>query len=114
MKTIKEIRDWLLENAVDEDGDLYLIGLDFSDFDGNVYICNMKVKNDLYQNFQIVGKSLMQNYQKSGKDLYQDFQKVGKNLYQDSQEVGEDFRNHKLESNEYWEEKDFYVVRRKN
>lgn len=89
MKKIQEIRDWLLENAVDEEGDLYLIGLDFSDFDGDVYICNMKVKNDLYQNFQIVGKSLIQNYQKVGKDFY----------------------NHKLNEDEYWEEKRDCVVR---
>lgn len=91
MKKIQEIRDWLLENAVDEEGDLYLIGLDFSEFDGDVYISSMKVKNDLFQNFQIVGR----------------------NLHQAHQNVGEDFYNHKLEGDEYWEERRDCVVRRK-
>ena len=36
MKTSTEIRNWLLENAVDFDGDLMLHGLDFSDFKGDV------------------------------------------------------------------------------
>ena len=43
-KSKKEIRDWLLENCVDENGDLALMYLDFSDFEGNVYISYMKVK----------------------------------------------------------------------
>ena len=92
MKKIQEIRDWLLENAVDEEGDLYLIGLDFSDFDGDVYINDMKVKRSLYQTNQ----------------------KVGKNLYQDFQTVGENFYNHKLDDDEYWEQKETFVIRRKN
>ena len=91
MKTIQEIRDWLLENAVDEEGDLYLIGLDLSNFDGDVYISNMKVK----------------------KSLHQDNQEVGENLYQENQNVGKDFFNHKLDKDEYWKEEATYVVRRK-
>ena len=114
MKSIEEIRDWLLANAVNNEGDLYLVGLDLSNFDGDVFISKMKVKNNLYQNFQIVGKSLMQNYQKSGEDLLQYCQDVGKSLYQDSQKVGEEFYNHKLNKNEYWEEYKDYVMRRKN
>ena len=89
MKTIKEIRDWLLENAVDNEGDLYLVGLDFSNFEGNVYINDMKVKKSLWQNYQ----------------------KVGEDLYQTNQKVGEDFYNHKLNEDEYWEEKRDCVVR---
>lgn len=89
MKKIQEIRDWLLENAVDEGGDLYLVGLDFSDFDGDVYINDMKVKNNLHQNYQKVGKSLRQDFQKVGENLYQAFQDVDKSLYQDYQEVDE-------------------------
>lgn len=91
MKTIEEIKNWLLKNAVNDEGDLYLVGLDLSDFDGNVFISSMKVKNDLFQSFQIVGK----------------------NLYQTFQNVGEDFYDHKLEKNEYWDESKFYVARRK-
>lgn len=103
MKTIQEIRDWLLENAVNKDGDLDLSCLDFSDFDGNVYIDYMKVKKNLHQCCQNVGG-----------DLLQHDQKVGENLYQTNQEVVKDFYNHKLKNNEYWEEKGDFVIRRKN
>ena len=62
MKTIDEIRDYLLENRVDEDGGLDLTGLDFSDFDGDVYISEMKVKRDLYQSFHKVQGDLLQSW----------------------------------------------------
>ena len=91
MKTIEEIRDWLLENAVDDLGDLYLSELDLSNFNGNVYIDCMKVK----------------------KSLFQSCQEVGEDLYQENQEVGGDFYNHKLKDGEYWKEEATYVVRRK-
>lgn len=101
MKKIGEIRDWLLENAVDEEGDLDLSDLDFSNFDGDVYICDMKVKKRLFQNYQKVGESLLQNNQIVDKDLWQSYQKVGGEFY-----------GHKLDENEYWDESKFYVVRR--
>lgn len=72
MKSITEIRDWLLENAVDGYGDLMLDGLDFSNFDGNVYIWGMKVQGDLYQHGQEVQG-----------DLYQTNQKVKGNIFAD-------------------------------
>lgn len=83
MLTRQEIKDWLLKNAVNDEGDLDLSDLDFSDFDGDVLIHSMKVK----------------------KSLYQDYQTVWGSLYQHSQKVGEDFYNHKLKDGEYWEEK---------
>lgn len=43
-KAKQEIRDWLLENATDDEGNLDLSDLDFSNFNGNVLIDNMKVK----------------------------------------------------------------------
>lgn len=103
MKTKQEIRDWLLENAVDDEGNLDLSGLDFSDFDGNVFINYMKVKRSLFQNRQEVGGDLLQNEQIVDEDLHQDYQTVGENFY-----------NHKLKNNEYWEEKGDFVIRRKN
>ena len=69
-KTIEEVRDWLLENRVDIHGDLDLVGLDFSDFDGNVYIDGMKVKRDL-----------MQNEHKVQGDLYQDGHEIKGDYY---------------------------------
>jgi len=70
VKSEKEIRDWLLENAVDDNGDLNLKNLDFSDFDGDVHIGGMKVKNTLYQYGQNVGGDLYQLYQKVKGDLW--------------------------------------------
>lgn len=82
MKSKEELKKYLLENFIDEDGDLDLSNLDFSDFDGNVYICDMKVKKDLIQNYQIVNGDLIQSDQKVGGNLYQGFQQFGGNLYQ--------------------------------
>lgn len=102
MKTIKEIKNWLLENAVDEKGDLILSELDLSDFDGNVYINFMKVKRSLHQDCQNVGDS-----------LWQCNQQVKKDLCQEHQTVGESFYNHKLNDDEYWDDKEDCVIRRK-
>ena len=72
MKTKTEIRDWLLENAVDEDGDLMLDDLDFSDFDGDVHISSMKVKGDLIQCHQKVKGNLYNRNNKYGGSLYEE------------------------------------------
>ena len=88
MKTIEEIRDWLLENAVDVDGDLYIDGLDFSNFDGDVYISGMKVEGNLFQDSQKVQGNLYQNYQTVQGNLYQSFQEVQGNLYHGNSKYG--------------------------
>ena len=80
MKTREEIRNWLLENAVDEDGDLMLDSLDFSEFGGDVYISDMKVKGDLFQDDQEVQGSLFQNRHKVQGNLYQNGHEVKGNL----------------------------------
>ena len=87
MITKEEIRDWLLAHCVDEDGDLDLSDLDFSDFDGNVDISGMKVQKELWQNYQIVGGNLIQNNQVVYGELWQNNCVIGGNLYQHSQEV---------------------------
>lgn len=99
MKTIGEIRDWLLENAVDNEGDLVLSDLDLSNFNGNVYIDYMKVKKSLFQDCQDVGEN-----------LHQDFQKVGKSLYQAFQNVGEEFYNHKLKKMSVGKKKEIVLL----
>ena len=133
MKTKQEIKSWMLENCIDEYGVLDLSGLDFSDFDGNVFISYMKVKETLFQNCQQVKKDLfqdeqevkgnlyqdsqdvkgdlIQNHQKAGCDLFQDEQEVKGNLYQDSQDVKGDFVDHKLEKDEKWKDCGNYVQR---
>ena len=70
-KTIEEVRDWLLENRVDEDGDLNLMELDFSDFGGDVYIGRMNVQGDLFQSVDKVQGELYQSFHNVQGDLYQ-------------------------------------------
>lgn len=72
MKTKEEIKQWLLENCVNENGDLDLSGLDFSDFDGDIYIGRMIVKKSLRQDEQIVKGNLFQSGQLVGNTLYED------------------------------------------
>ena len=93
MKTKKEIRDWLLQNAVDDNGDLNLDGLDFSDFDGDVRTSYMKVKNNLYQYNQKVGGDLLQYSQKVKGTLYQHSQEVGGDLWENKTSIFDFERN---------------------
>ena len=79
-KTIEEVRDYLLENRVDEDGDLDLTGLDFSDFGGDVYIGRMNVQGDLFQSVHKVQG-----------DLYQNKHEIQGNLYQSGHNVQGDY-----------------------
>ena len=80
MKTKEEIRDWLLENAVDEYGYLDIQGLDFSDFEGDVDISFMKVKGNWFQ----------ESHKVKG-DLYQETQEVQGNLHQGYHAVKGDY-----------------------
>lgn len=80
MKSKKELKEYLLKYYVDDEGYLDLSNLDFSDFNGDIFINNMKVKNNLFQDEQEVGEDLYQGYQKVGDNLYQDMQKVNGNL----------------------------------
>ena len=51
MLSNEEKKKWILEICV-KDGNIYLNRLDFSEFDGDIYISGWKVKNNLYQNCQ--------------------------------------------------------------
>lgn len=90
MKSRKKIKKWLLKNCVNKYGDLDLSKLDFSDFDGDVDIGDMEVKNNLFQSDQKVGGSLNQCRQKVSDHLLQNLQTVRGTLMQNYQEVGED------------------------
>lgn len=76
MKSIEEVRDYIIEHRTDEDGDIDLRELDFSNFDGDVYTSYMKVKKDLVQEEQRVDGNLRQSFQNVGKNLSQSRQKV--------------------------------------
>lgn len=97
-KTIEEVRDWLLENRVNEYGNLDLAGLDFSDFCGDVTIDGMKVKGslsqdghnvkwNLYQSCHEVEGNLYQSHHNIQGDLYQSGHDVQRNLYQTDHDV---------------------------
>lgn len=103
MKTKEEIEKWLLENCVDKDGNLNLIGLDFSNFDGDIYFRCIRVKNNLYQDMQEVFGKLEQDNQIVGGDLYQCKQEVKGTLYQCNQKVDGDLRqyNQKVKGHYY-------------
>ena len=79
MLSKEETKKWLLNNCINENGDLDLSGLDLSDFKGNVDISSWKV-----------GGNLFQDYQEVGGDLYQGDQEVGRNLYQDEKKAPKD------------------------
>lgn len=91
MKTIEEVRDYLLENRVSVAGDLNLRGLDFSDFDGDVIISRMKVKKDLIQSHCEVQGDLHQTCYKVQGNLYQNSHKVQGDLNQSYHEVQGDY-----------------------
>ena len=89
LKEVKELlesgellkEEVLLELFTDEDGNLYLSHLDFSDFEGDVYIDNMKVNWNLRQKQQEVGGHLFQSKQKVKGDLYQSYHEVKGDYY---------------------------------
>ncbi len=72
----------LLSLFTDEDGDLYLSWLDFSDFEGNVWVSGFKVKRDLRLNDNMVKGNLWQNNCVVEGDLFQSYHEVKGNLYQ--------------------------------
>ena len=82
MNKIEELRNYLLENYVDEYGNLDISYLDFSDFEGNVYINYMKVKGYLSQSGHEVEGSLSQSYQKVKGSLHNVSNRYGGNLYE--------------------------------
>ena len=82
MKEIKELKKYLLENFVDEYGDLMIRHLDLSDFDGNVYRGYWKVKGDLRQRANKVKGDLHQDSNEVKGDLDQYGNEVWGNLHQ--------------------------------
>lgn len=87
MLTKKEIKNWLLENCVNEIGVLDLRGLDFSDFDGVVDISHMNVKIRLFQGCQKVGGDIFQYGNCAGGDIFQEEQTAGGCVIQDKIEM---------------------------
>ena len=100
MKTPEEFKKFILKNFRNEDGDIEICNVDLSDFDGDVFISNWTVKNDLHQGSQKVGGDLRQGSQKVGGDLDQCCQTVGGDLWQHNQEFGDTLYDHKSKEDE--------------
>lgn len=81
----EEKKAWILENCINEYGDIDLKNLDFNDVEKNVLICNMTVNGKLDQSKQKVTGDLLQSHQKVQRKLHQSHQTVQGNLYQDYQ-----------------------------
>ena len=111
MKTKQEIKKWLLETCLNEDGNLVMCGIDLSKFKGKVILNGWKiggsaelsfwnVKGDLNQRLQEVGENLDQSCQ-SAKNIYQGCQKVNRDLYQSSQSAKNIYQNCQTAENIY-------------
>ncbi|MEG0282579.1 MAG: hypothetical protein RR662_05325 [Clostridia bacterium] len=100
MKNIIEIRDYLLANRVNEKGNIDLSHLDFSDFEGDIFIYSMKVKKDLVQGRQEVRGNLYQNNQQVQGDLYQGGQEANGKFYTQKLAKNEEYKINKYGKNE--------------
>lgn len=97
----EEKRDWLLENCVNEAGDLVICDIDLSKFKGKVYLTGWKVGGDVDLTFWKVQGDLYQHCQRVNGNLYQSFQ-TAKNLHQSCQIVSKDLISQKLKEDEEW------------
>jgi len=80
----KEIRDWIIQHCKNKNGDIDLDGLDFSQFNGDVFIGHMKVKHDLHQGSQTAGSYILQSNQTAGSYIFQSNQTARWMLLQDT------------------------------
>lgn len=117
-----ELRNLLLKNCLDDNGDLVISDIDLSKFKGNVILKSWKVggdvdlsfwevKGNLYQNSQTVNGNLNQSCHivkgdldqscQTAKNIYQGSQKA-ENLFQSHQNISKDLVSQKLEEDEEW------------
>lgn len=81
MKTPQEIKEWLLNNCVDSEGDLDISDLDFSDFDGNIFRGKWKVKKNMFQTMNKVSGNLSQGKNIVYGSLFQSESKAYESLF---------------------------------
>ena len=71
MLTNNEIMEWLLKNAVNDEGNLVLSDLDFSGFKGDIIINNINIDSDLLiSNINIKKDLFLNNIINVGEDSY--------------------------------------------
>lgn len=85
--TKKELVKFLVDNFTDEDNRLDLSGLDFSEYEVNVNISEMKVNGVLYQRMHEIKGDIYQNYHVVKGNLNQKSHKVNGELLQGEHEV---------------------------
>ena len=98
----RKLRDLLLGNCVNEDGNLVICDIDLSDFKGIVMLSGWKVGGSADLSSWEVKGNLYQNGQKVNGNLYQGCQNVNGNLNQGWQKVSKDLVSQKLEEDEEW------------
>ena len=121
-RKLNELRDLLLENCLNENGDLVISDIDLSDFKGKVILkgwtvggsvdlSHWEVNGDLKQSYQKVNGDLEQDSHTVNGDLYQSWQtaeniyqsyQTAENLYQGWQNVSKDLISQKLKEDEEW------------
>ena len=121
-RKLNELRDLLLENCLNENGDLVISDIDLSDFKGKVILkgwtvggsvdlSHWEVNGDLKQSYQKVNGDLEQDSHTVNGDLYQSWQtaeniyqsyQTAENLNQGWQNVSKDLISQKLKENEEW------------
>lgn len=89
--TIDDLRDYMLEHFVDNNGNLDVCGLDFSNFEGNVYITELKCGGDLSQSGHKVNGDLYQCRHKVNGYLYQSGHEIDGHLFQSHINVKQDY-----------------------
>lgn len=94
----EKLKEFILKNCVNERGNIEMCDLDFSDFEGDVYIEQWTVNGDIHQSGHISYGSIYQEYQNAvnlfqgrcsvEKSLNQSRCIVGGNLTQNKHRVG--------------------------
>lgn len=106
--TINDLRDYMLEHFVDNNGNLDVCGLDFSDFNGDVYLSGMKVGRNLNQSDHTVRGYLIQSDHTVRGNLNQSDHTVGGYLIQMRHKVGGSLKQsgHKVDGglSQSWQE----------
>lgn len=101
-RKLNELRDLLLKNCLDENGDLVISDIDLSKFKGKVILSGWTVGGSVDLSYWDVKGNLYQYCQEVNGDLYQSCQIVNGNIFQDSQKVGKDLISQKLKEDEEW------------
>lgn len=83
--TKKELVQIIIENFSDEDGNINLSGLDFSEHKGDVILNGLKSSGSIFEIHQSAEKNIVQYCQTARKQIIQVCQMAGKEIIQKGQ-----------------------------